>query len=204
MKLLSFLSIAVLFASNSLNAQQREVQMNINYSYAMPVGSFSDIVGNNSGRGFQASMLYGISDKFAVGLGTGFQDFYQKNPRQLYKTSDGSDISAVVTYSVQTIPLLLQGKYYMSPEAAIQPYAALGLGGNMIMFRELLGEFGDTETKFGFAARPEAGVFVPFRKNGEAGFNLGVSYNLMPFKNNAVTNLNSVAVSAGFKFMLRR
>lgn len=201
---ISLIAIVILLGYTAVHAQSKELQMNINYSLGFPMGSFKDVIQKNSYRGWQGSILYGINDKISVGLGSGFQDFYQKNERQVYKSSDGSDISAVLTHSIQTIPILLQGKYNFSPQAAIQPYAALGVGGNMVMYRELLGEFGGTKTSFGFAARPEAGVFIPLSKSRETGLNLGASFNYMPFNKNNIASLNSIGVSAGIKFPLRK
>ncbi len=75
----------------------------------------------------------------AVGFGTGFQDFYQKYPRQVYKAADGSDISAVVSNSVQTVPLLAKFRYYFSPGKREQPFAGAGVGGDMVLYRQFLG-----------------------------------------------------------------
>jgi opacity protein-like surface antigen len=201
------ISSLVLFLFLSLSvvqAQRGEMKAGVSYSIGIPTGSFKDIVPGTSYRGWQGTLLYGINDKISVGLGTGYQDYYHKNPRQLYKATDGSDISAVLTHSIQTIPILAQGKYNFSPEAAIQPYVALGVGGNLVMYRQLLGRFGDNEFKFGFAARPEGGVYVPFRKGREAGLTLGASYNFMPFKQDDFKNLNSIGVHAGITVPLRR
>ncbi len=168
------------------------------------MGNFKNLTDNTSLNGWEAAVLYGLTDQISVGLQTGFQDFYQRYPRQLYQLSDGSDISAVVTYSIQVIPLLAQGKYSFTPNATVQPYAALGVGGNLISFHELLGEFGQPETKFGFAARPEAGLYIPFRKGGESGVTLGASYNIMTFKSGDFNNLNHLGVHAGISIPMRR
>ncbi|KAK6031632.1 S-adenosyl-methyltransferase MraW [Ostertagia ostertagi] len=94
-----------------------------------------------------------------VGIETGSQAFYQKYPRQLYKTADGGDLSAVVSNSVQTAPILLKAQYNLMPNRMIQPFVALATGGNIITYDQYAGEFSnDAKTKFGFAARPEAGV----------------------------------------------
>ncbi|MBV9963461.1 MAG: hypothetical protein JO072_14550, partial [Parafilimonas sp.] len=53
MKLLKILPfvICILFVTH-VNAQKGEVKMNIQYNYAMPLGSFkSDVISNNSPRG---------------------------------------------------------------------------------------------------------------------------------------------------------
>lgn len=198
-----FSLLVFLLSAFAVKAQKGESNFNISYNAAFPTGSFKNIVSSNSFRGFNASVLYGVSDKLSVGLATGFQDFYQKYPRQLYKLSDGSDVSAVVTYSIQTIPIMAEAKYNFTPMATVQPYAAIGAGANFIAYEQLLGEFGDKQAKVGFVARPEAGLHIPFGKNG-AGFTIGASYNVMPFKQDDLKNLNNIGVHAGFNIPLRK
>ena len=190
--------------SLAAQAQKGLAKLDLGYNIALPMGSFKNDVKDASYRGFDAKVLYGVSDKLSIGLGTGFQDFYQKYPRQVYKLSDGSDASAVLTNSVQTIPILATAKYNFTPAAAVQPYAALGVGGNLITYDQLLGEFGDQQSKFGFAARPEAGVYVPFKKGGQSGISLGASYNIMPFKELGGSNLNNLGLHAGISIPLRK
>jgi hypothetical protein len=202
-KKIFFSLIVFLFSAFIVNAQKGETTFDISYNAAFPTSSFKNIVSSNSFRGFNASILHGVSDKVSVGLGTGFQDFYQKYPRQLYKLSDGSDLSAVVTYSIQTIPILAEVKYNFTPGRTIQPYAAIGAGANFIAYNRLFGEFGDKQAKIGFAARPELGLQIPFSKNG-AGFSIGASYNIMPFKQDDLKNLNNIGVHAGFNIPMRK
>lgn len=195
--------IVFLFAAFSLKAQQGENHFNISYSAALPTGSFKNIVSSNSFRGFSAGFLHGISDKVSIGLATGFQDFYQKYPRQLYKLSDGSDLSAVVTYSIQTIPILAEVKYNFAPGGAVQPYANFGAGANFISYDQLFGEFGNKNAKVGLVASPELGLHIPFSKNG-AGFDIGASYNVMTFKQDDFKNLNNIGLHAGFNIPMRK
>lgn len=197
--------VAALFSLSAVQAQTGLAKLDLSYNVALPMGDFkNNTVNNASYRGFQASVLYGLSDRLSVGLGTGFQDFYQKYPRQMYKLTDGSDVSAVLSNSVQTLPILATAKYSFTPDAAVQPYASLGVGGNLITYKQLLGEFGNQKSKFGFAARPEAGVYVPFKKGGVSGFALGASYNIMPFKELGGSNLNNLGLHAGINIPLRK
>ena len=200
------LALAVLLIGITANAQQKgKTALDIQYNVALPAGSLKQTIDETSFRGGQASILYGITDKLAIGFGTGYQDFYQKIPRQNYKLEDGSDLSAVRSFSIQTIPLLAQAKYQFSPGAAIQPYAALGIGGNLVSYTDMVGEFNlEQKAKIGFAARPEAGIYVPFRKGGETGLTLGASYNIMPYKSNQFDNLNSIGIHAGVSLPLRK
>ena len=195
-------ALSLLFSAGVF-AQDGGLTLKLNYSVAVPTGSYKDLINNTSYRGFGAELMYHINNKFSAGLETGSQDFYQKYPRQLYKQSDGSDISAVVSNSVQTVPILLKAQYNLLPDKAIQPYVALGAGGNIITYNQYAGEFSsDGKTKFSFAARPEAGVYVPFRKGSWAGFSLGAGYNYMPFNYNGINNLNNITARAGISFPL--
>ncbi len=197
--------IAGVFSLSAVQAQKGLTKLDLGYNVALPLGDFkATSVNNTSYRGFQASVLYGINNKLSIGLGTGFQDFYQKDPRQVYKLTDGSDVSAVLTKSIQTIPVLATAKYNFTPNAAVQPYAALGVGGNLISYNQLLGEFGNQQSKVGFAARPEAGVYIPFKKNGVSGISVGASYNIMPFTQLGSSNLNNLGLHAGISIPLRK
>src|SRR3990170_3689827 len=171
-------------------AQHGELRMTTSIAGATPLGDFKDMVDKTSVRGADATILYGINDKFAVGLNIGFQDFYQKFPRAVYKLSDGSDISAVLTNSIQTIPLLATASYNFMPEARIQPYASAGAGGAVVLNRQYVGEYPNEDNKFSFAAKPELGFYIPFRKQGEVCLNLAVNYNYIAYKETGVSNLS--------------
>jgi hypothetical protein len=185
-------------------AQERELQLDLNYSIGIPSGSFkTDAVDKASFRGWTANLLYNITDKISVGLGTGFQDFYQKYPRAVYKLGEGGEVSAVLTNSIQTIPILAEFQYRFLPHNVVQPYVGVGVGGNMIVFDQYLGEFENSKSSFKFAARPEAGVFIPFRKDGPAGIHVFGAYNYMPYKEDGVDNFNNWGAGVGVKFPLR-
>jgi opacity protein-like surface antigen len=203
-KKIIFSLFAALVSFSALNAQKGKTRLNLAYNVGLPTGSFKGQLDETSFRGFQGSVLYGLSNKLSIGLGSGFQDFYQKTPRQLYKLSDGSDVSAVRSNSIQTLPVLAQVKYAFAPGAVVQPYAALGAGGNLITYSQLLGEFGNQQSKFGFAARPEAGIYIPFKKGSESGFTVGASYNVMPFTELGFKNLNNLGLHAGVSIPLRK
>jgi outer membrane protein W len=200
-----FLITMVLFtAATAANAQYQKLKLQLNYNTAIPLGNnFKDFIGNTSFRGGTGSILYSINPNISVGLTAGFQDFYQKYPRQLYKTTDGSDISAVISNSVQLMPLMLQGQYNFLPSKVVQPYVGLAVGGNLINYRQFAGEFADSKSKFGFAASPEAGVQIGLGALKTTSIVVGANYNYMPFKYNDIENFNSLGIHAGIKFPIR-
>ena len=183
-------------------AQQSSLRLNVNYTMANPSGSLKDYVEEASWRGWTANLLYGISDKLAVGLGLGFHDFYQKYPRAVYQLQEGGEISAVLTNSLQTIPVLATVQYKLVSEGALQPYIGAGIGGNFIIYNQYIGEFSNSQSNFDFAVRPEVGVYIPFGKR-DFGININGIYNYMPYNKNGLDNLNSWGVGAGVRFSLR-
>lgn len=203
MKTLKIFCLAFLFVLPAIAFSQHRVIMKVNYSVNLPVGSFSDHIKNTSFRGWNAGILYRVTEKISVGGTLGFQDFYQKNDRALYKDVEGRDISAVVTNSIQTIPLLATVNYSFTPAKRVQPYIGVGIGANFIMYSQYLGQFANDYNKLGFAARPEVGVFIPFRPEGESGINVAGAFNFMPYKQGDLTNLNNVGFNVGAKFPLR-
>jgi outer membrane protein W len=193
-KIFLLFAVSALFVS-SADAQRGDTKIEIGYSVSFPASSFKDFIGDASPRGIDLRIMHNITDKIAVGFGTGFQDFYQKYPRQVYKLSDGSDVSAVMTNSVQTIPLLARFQYNFTPTARVQPFVGAGVGGDMIMYHQYLGEFDQSKSGFAFQAQPTAGIYFPFRQGGRSGLSLSGYYNVIPYKYNGTTNLNSFGVS---------
>src|ERR1700750_156124 len=133
--------ICILLVSH-VNAQKGEVKMNLQYNYALPLGSFkNNVISDGSPRGVTGDILYNVNDKFSLGLGLGFQDFYQKYPRTLYKTGDQETTSAVLSNSVQIMPVLAKAEFYpLGGKRGIQPYINAGAGLGIASFTQYLGE----------------------------------------------------------------
>ena len=188
----------------SANAQQGSLKLGLNYNYSFPVSGFkNDLISNNSPRGFMGELMYSFNNKLSGGLLFGFQDYYQKYPRTIYHLSNTQDISAVLSNSVQTTPVLLKAKYFLTPSSYIKPYVSLAAGANLIDFKQYFGEFGSSSTSVGFHAQGGAGVLIPFKKTSTSGINIGGSYDYAPYKKNGYKDLSSVNLQAGVVIELR-
>jgi opacity protein-like surface antigen len=191
------------FVLNAGAQAQHRLMMSVNYSVNVPTGSFADFIENTSFRGWNASVSYRLNQRISLGATTGFQDFYRKTDRQVYKDAEGRDISAVITHSIQTIPFLATVQYGLSPEKRVQPYAALGAGASLVTRSRYLGQFADNDSKVKLAARPEVGLFIPIKKESEGGINIATAFNFIPYNEDELKNLNSFAITVGAKFPLR-
>jgi hypothetical protein len=193
------------FAAHAI-AQKGEWKLNLNYNYSLPLGSFkNDIINNASPRGFSGDFMYGINNKFDIGVYGGYQDYYQKYPRAIYQTDNHEVTSAVLSNSIQTMPILLKASFSPLGEthAPLKPYIAVGAGYSIINFTQYLGEFGGTTTNGGFTAQGSAGVKIPFGKYSNSGVNIGADYNYISYNKYGYNNLNNVSLHAGVYFPLR-
>ncbi|HRI22137.1 MAG TPA: outer membrane beta-barrel protein [Panacibacter sp.] len=188
------------------NAQKGKVNLNLDYSYSLPLGSFkNNIISNASPRGLNGALMYGISNKLSVGLQSGYQDYYQKYPRDVYTTGDHEVTSAVLSNSLQTIPLIAKAMYtpLADNKAFIQPYISLGTGISLTDYRQYLGEFGSVSSTANFTVQGGAGIKVAFKKNSTSGFNIGAGYNYIAYRKFGYSNLDNLSFQAGVHFPLK-
>ena len=187
---------------------QNKLRMELGYNVSLPQGSFkNDYIKNTSFRGATGEISYAINPKFSLGLHSGYQSYYQKYDRQTYKLQGNETVSAVVSNTMDIMPLLLRGTFYpmgAASEAKVQPYVSAGAGVNLVNYGQYLGEFGGTESAAPFAAQAGAGIVIPFgRKINQTGFKLGATYNYVNYNRNDITGLNNLGLNAGVVFALK-
>src|SRR5687767_7758017 len=188
--IIAFIILASATVFSSVQAQDR-LMFKVGYNTGMPVGSFKDYMSKNSFRGYRGEILYPVNEQIKIGLGVSYNDFYEKLPRQHYQTSEGT-LSAVVSNSIQTTPIMVKGEYELTKNGWIRPYAGIGAGFNLVTYARYFGEFSDKKTGFKPAVGAEAGVNIPFNKETRvSGINIGGHFNYLPFKFNELTNLNN-------------
>lgn len=192
------------FTGNALKAQDSRVSLNLNYNYSFPTGAFnSDIVSHNSPRGFTGNIMYRVSPLVSVGFGTGYQDYYQKYPRDIYDLGDNQKVSAVLSNSIQTIPLMARAEIYpLRNHSSFRPYVSVATGLNVINYDQYLGEFPSSSTKLGYRLQGGLGVKIPVIKD-EAGLDVGGSYDFAPYHHLGMKDLNNYNVHAGFYINLK-
>lgn len=187
---------------------QSKVKMELSYNISAPVGSFkNDYISQTSFRGATGEISYIFNPKFSLGLQSGYQNYYQKYDRAVYKLDGDQTVSAVLTNSMDITPVLLRGTF--SPlgnhaSAKLQPYVSAGAGVNLVNYGQYLGQFGGTEASSPFAAQLGAGLQIPFGSSrNQTGFKIGVSYNYSSYNHNEIAHLNNIGVNAGVVFGLK-
>lgn len=207
-KIVSMLTATAVFMATAVtvHAQKGNIKADINYDYSLPLGNFkNNVISNGSPRGGSFNIMYSLSNKLALGGGVGFQDYYQKYPRAIYKTGDNETTSAVLSNSIQSVPLMAKIAYTPlgSTGSPVQPYIQGGAGFSFVTVKQYLGEFGGADNAVTFAAQAGAGVFVPFGKLSSAGLRIGADFNYLPYNKNGFGSFNNLDLHAGVYFPLR-
>lgn len=203
MKLIKiFIAASLLLVGMGAMAQQGRFKLDVNYQVGLPAGNLKNAVEKTSWRGGEVAFMYGATDALSVGIAVGSQDFYQKYPRTVIHSS-GQDVSAVVTNSIQVMPVMAKGSWKLGPMGPVQPFVSLGAGANFIQYRKFYGEFVDSRYTVGFAAQPSVGVHIPFSRTSGAGFQIAAGFNYMPFKFNEVDGLHHGVVKAGISIPMQ-
>lgn len=195
-----FLLIAVGVGVNTASAQSRSpLSLNFNYSVASPFGSLSDYAGNTSFRGWKGGIQYSLNDRLSLGLGFGFNDFYEKTDRAVYDDK-GSDISAVQQRTLQVLPVQAVAQYqFAKADAKVIPYGSLGIGTANMNYEKYWGEFVEKNNSWTFLVSPEIGINVPFGKYSPVMLNANVQYNYAPYSFSEITSFNTLQGNIGIK-----
>lgn len=192
-------ALILLLASPSLRAQN-QLELTPSYNVNIPTGSFKDFISHTGYRGFNIGLAYPINDQVRVGLSFGYSDYYQKYPRQVYDDGKGNAVSAVVSNSVQQLPLLLTANYTVTKTGFIRPYIGAGAGVNFATFDQYLGEFDNPHTVTRFALKGEAGVYIPLSSSSSTALKIGGNYNYSPYNTDGIKDLNTWGIEAGVRF----
>lgn len=187
---------------------QNRLKMELNYNISSPLGSFkNDFINKTSFSGGSGEISYTFNPRFSLGLHSGFQSYYQKYDRQVYKLSGNQIVSAVVTNTLDVVPLVLRGTFFplgTSETAKVQPYVSAGAGVSLVSYGQYLGEFGGTKSSSSFTAQAGAGIKIPFgHKYNQTGIKLGTTYNYINYNRNDISKLNNVGFNAGVVFGLK-
>lgn len=190
-------------ASEAVSAQFRPpLSVDANYSIAQPLGSVKDYTNKTSFRGWGAGIQYMLNDQWAVGIRSGYQDFYERLPRAIYHDQQG-DVSAVQTRTLQVIPIQATVSYsFLKQDQPVLPYVMLGVGTAHMQYEKYWGEFVEEDGSWRFLVSPEAGINVPFGKASPLMFNVNVRYNYAPYKMGDITSFNTIQGNIGLKLHL--
>jgi hypothetical protein len=191
-----FLSLAF-YRANA----QHALEVHAGYEMNIPSGSFRNYITDPAYKGFTVSLAYPFNEQFSLGLAVSYNDYYQKYGRKVYSDGEGSDISAVVSNSVQQVPIMITAGYTLLKTGIVRPYVGASGGINLASFDQYLGEFDNPESKLKPIVAGDAGVYIMLSRYSLTAIKLGGGYQYAPFDKGI--DLSNWGLHAGIRFLLR-
>jgi hypothetical protein len=141
--------------------RERELPLwTIGYSMAYGVGDLHDFTADASFRGFEVTLLWPVYRSLFLGVGFGYNGFYDRKPRETRQLDAGAVTARLYNY-VDAWPLSFIGRYvFLQQQAVVRPYAGLRVGLTLMDTTTLVTDRSFNDSSAGFLLAPEVGVLA--------------------------------------------
>ena len=149
------------FISGWTSAQDFDRFFTVSWDINVPATSTSWIDGTSlSGAKFGYRGM--VSDRIAAGFDVSWAVYNKYYPPDTFTSPDGAITTDYFNY-IYSYGFMASGQYFLpSSNPKIMPYAGIGLGAALNRFAQYYNIYTDADDSWGFVARPEVGVLLPF------------------------------------------
>jgi outer membrane protein W len=175
--------------------------MLLNWEVGIPMNS--NYLTKTSYRGGNFGYRHFINPKFSIGGALHWNSFEEYREPTVYEKPDGSTaLYTDMVRQVYTVPMELNGHYYLDAGSNFRPYVGLGLGAQYSEQSAYYNIFVSEEKNWGFLVRPEVGTFYKF--NSSTGLHLSAGYNYATNENPdfKTNDLKHLSLSLGLYWRL--
>ena len=157
-------------ASTSAIAQRSFWSFNYHMSFA--TGEQQDYIDRGSFRGISIDGRGFMTDNISIGGSFSWEVFDEikrnlpPQPFDLGVDNIEGVVSGTQYRYLNTLPIMVNGHFYLGSDGTVRPYFGLGLGTSYVEERTDVGLVSILGKKWGFAVQPEVGVLVPFGLTG--------------------------------------
>jgi outer membrane protein W len=201
MKMKHWLTIFFLIGFTSAWAQEKYFYLALDVN--KPVSNTSWI-GSTSNSGLKIGYRFFINDQISVGVDLASQTFDQYNPTETVVNPNGAVTTDYFKY-IYSYSGVVSGQYYfkIDDKKRFFPYAGLGLGANNNEYIVYYNIYSDAERKWGFLARPEAGILFKFGSRRSVGAMAAIHYDYSTNRSDMFdyNNFSTVGFQVGIMFM---
>lgn len=168
--------VFLMLVATTLHAQ--ESYFYFNWDVNIPTANKSWI-GTTSTRGAKVGYRHFVGEerKWALGVDVNWAYYEEYKPTETFQNPGGA-ITTDYFNDIFQVGLTANGQYYfpVGERQHIFPYAGIGLGVARNDYSVYYNIYSDQETKWGFLARPEAGVLFRIGTRRRLGLMAGVHY----------------------------
>jgi hypothetical protein len=178
-------------------AQANGFYWSLKYNPSIPVGDVRNFVDNVTPVAFDFDGRYWFR-YISVGVAGVHTSFYDTTPRTTYPIENGA-LTATIYRHIDMLALVPQVHFYAAPDADVVPYAGFGAGISWATFRTVISDIDVAETNSGLILSPEAGVLIPYDRNGivRQALMLGARYTFTTIGYRDVTNFSYFGLQVG-------
>jgi hypothetical protein len=197
-----FIIIGILFISaTATKAQLLHNLYGFSWEVSFPVGN--SFISKPSFLGGKFEYRHFIKRNISLGATLGWNNYSEYVSRETYENADRTQ--AITTDNQRYIfklPMTVDGFYYFEHGKKMRPYVGLGLGAQYSSQEAFFNIFVIDDKNWGFIARPQIGVYIPFSEFNHNGLLLAAGYNFATNKNESfrINNMQNFWVSIGIAF----
>ena len=148
------------------NFRERELPIwTIGYSMALGVGDLNDYIGYASFRGFEVTLLWPAYKGLFLGLGFGYNGFYDQKPQQTRQLENGAVTARAYNYT-DAWPLSGIARYvFLQSRSPVRPYLGIRTGVILMDSTTLVTDRSYNDSSAGWLLAPEAGLLAHLSKS---------------------------------------
>ena len=166
--------IIIIAVLTSTGAFAQRSFWSFNYHMSFATGEQQEFIERGSFRGISIDGRSFVNDNVTIGGSFSWEVFDEVKrglPPQPFDLGI-DNVEGVVTGAqyryINTLPIMVNGHFYLGSDGSIRPYFGLGLGTSYVEQRTDIGLISILGKKWGFAVQPEVGVMIPFGLTGAA------------------------------------
>jgi outer membrane protein W len=157
-------------------------------------------ISSTSTRGMKIGYRGFINDRFSAGVDISSGTFEEYVPTETRQTGNGAITTDYFNY-IYSLSAVISGQYnfYLKDDQMVFPYVGIGVGANNNEYVVYYNIYTDSERRWGFLLRPEAGVLVKIGKRGSFGAMAAIHYDYATNKseNFGYNHFNTVGFQVG-------
>ena len=151
--------IILLLVLLMVSASSGQDLVSLSYQTAVPMSSTSDFIEKTSFRGFGMEWRQFVQSDISAGIAFNWNVFHQV--RSELAERGNIQISGTQNRTLNILPLLVTGHYYMAKRGTTRAYAGLAAGAFFVKNRLDIGVFSFNDDSWHFGVAPEIGLEIP-------------------------------------------
>lgn len=192
MKNLAVIFLAVFLPAFFIQVKAQEYY-SLQYTAAIPMNGLKDHIEKVSFRGVTLEYFSKITPDIAAGVSIGWNGFYERKPYATYQDGTAS-ISGIQFRYGKSVPIHVNGFYFLGQEAGINPYIGFGAGTIYTDFDTDMGLYHMEKDSWNLSIKPEIGFMYSFHDTLRSKFAL--RYN-KAFDTSAIKDPSFFSISLG-------